>query len=336
MNKLLSHLKQRIFDPIYDDVVWGWYETRYFFMRGFEMANSKGHSLTKKKLKEILDEANKKIQDALATEPEAKQPAVVDPVIKEDKTYKVVATKPKSILTPPTTKIDHDKMCDDGCPNDAPETDKDKEAKKYTPPPREPWARTWYKSNPHYCQSSHMTKEERFPQIFDNAKKLQPNAKRLLSFGCSTGEECQALSKRFPAAEIIGYDIDSYTVQSARKKNKNEQIFFHDELGGTGTYDLVTALMVFFCMEEPIPKDRFVSCLKKIDRHLNVGGVLMIYTSDYDPKEILGDNYEDLNIWMREHNVNKKQYYNGYYRKKGGSIVYEKLELDPTNIASND
>jgi cyclopropane fatty-acyl-phospholipid synthase-like methyltransferase len=181
-----------------------------------------------------------------------------------------------------------------------------------------------------------MTKEERFPMIFDNAKKLKPDAKRLLSFGCSTGEECQALSKRFPGAEIIGYDIDSYTVQSARKKNKNEQIYFHDELGGTGTYDLVTALMVFFCMEEPIPKDRFVACLKKIDRHLNIGGVLMIYTSDYDPKEILGDNYEDLNVWMREHNVNKKQYYNGYYRKKGGTIVYEKLDLDPTNIASND
>lgn len=336
MNKLLGKLKQRFFDPFYDDVVWGWYETRYFFMRGFEMANSKGHCLTKKKLKEILDETNKKIQDALATEPES----VEEPIIKEDRTYKVVTPRlptkiPKSILTP-ATKIDHDKMCDDGCPNDGPPEDKDKDAKKYTPPPREPWARTWYKSNPHYCQSSHMTKEERFPMIFDNAKKLKPDAKRLLSFGCSTGEECQALSKRFPDAEIIGYDIDSYTVQNARKKNKNEQIFFHDELGGTGTYDLVTALMVFFCMEEPIPKDRFVACLKKIDRHLNIGGVLMIYTSDYDPKEILGDNYEDLNVWMREHNVNKKQYYNGYYRKKGGAIVYEKLELDPTNIASND
>lgn len=304
------------------------------------MANSKGHSLTKKRLKEILDETNKKIQDALASDPNAD----TEPILKEVSPKKLTKPKlPMSILTPPT-ELDHDKMCDDGCPNDARPSidspsstiDKDKEAKKYTPPPREPWARNWYKSNPHYCQSSHMTKEERFPMIFDNAKKLKPDAKRLLSFGCSTGEECQALAKRFPAAEIIGYDIDSYTVQSARRKNKNEQIFFHDELGGTGTYDLVTALMVFFCMEEPIPKDRFVTCLKKIDRHLNIGGVLMIYTSDYDPKEILGDNYEDLNVWMREHNVNKKQYYNGYYRKKGGTIIYEKLELDPTNIASND
>lgn len=347
MNNLLGQLKQRILDPIYDDVVWSWHEGRYFFMRGFEMANNKGHSLTKKKLKEILDEANKKIQEALAEQPEAKavgEEAVLKNKSKVDleEAYKPKTLSRRSTLIPPAapvlsaTKIDHDKMCDDGCPHDAPETDKDKDAKKYTPPPREPWARTWYKSNPHYCQSSHMTKEERFPMIFDNAKKLKPDAKRLLSFGCSTGEECQALAKRFPAAEIIGYDIDSYTVQTARKKNKNEQIFFHDELGGTGTYDLVTALMVFFCMEEPIPKDRFVTCLKKIDRHLNIGGVLMIYTSDYDPKEILGDNYEDLNVWMREHNVNKKQYYNGYYRKKGGSIIYEKLELDPTNIASND
>ncbi len=43
--------------------------------------------------------------------------------------------------------------------------------------------------------------------------------------------------------------------------------------------------MVFFCMEEAIPKERFIACLKKIDNHLNDGGILMIYTSDYDPKE---------------------------------------------------
>jgi hypothetical protein len=309
-------------------------------MRGFEMANTKGHSLTKKRLKEILDEANKKIQAALEDKPVAEAKAATDEelIIKEMPLPKKTPKTP-ILKTPNASKSEHDRMCDDGCPHDGPEKDdKDKEAGKYkyVPPPRTPYARSWYAQNPWNCQPSHMTKEERFPQIFDNAKKLQPTTKRLLSFGCSTGEECQALAKRFPNAEIIGYDIDSYTVQSARKKNKNEKIFFHDELGGTGMYDLVTALMVFFCMEEPIPKDRFVSCLKKIDSHLNPGGVLMIYTSDYDPKEILGDGYEDLNIWTREHNVNKKTYFNGYYRKKGSDIVYEKLELDPSKIASND
>jgi len=227
-----------------------------------------------------------------------------------------------------------DAMANEGCPNEAPEKPPEKKAVKEPAP----WARNWYRSNPDYLQASHMTKEERFPLIFDSAKKLQPNAKRILSFGCSTGEECQALAKRFDSTvEIVGLDIDHYSVQTARKKNKLPNLYFTDELGCTGKYDLVTALMVFFCMEEPIPKDRFVNCLKKIDRHLNDGGVLMIYTSDYDPKEVLGDNYEDLNCWVREHNKNKKQYWNGYYRKKGGTITYEyKLEEDPAKMPSND
>lgn len=189
------------------------------------------------------------------------------------------------------------------------------------------WAKNWYSNNPNYLQSSHQTKEERFPLIFDSAKSLKPDAKRILSFGCSTGEECQALGKRFPESEIIGLDIDHYTIQTARKKNKSSKIFFHDELGGTGKYDLVLALMVFFCMEEPIPKDRFISSLLKIDQHLNNDGVLIIYTSDYDPKEILGDSYTNLKVWMREHNKNNKLYFNGYYQKVK-ELVYELPKIE--------
>lgn len=177
----------------------------------------------------------------------------------------------------------------------------------------------YYNQNKNGLQPNHMTREERFPKIFDRAKELQPNAKRILSFGCSTGQEAQALAKRFPAStEIIGVDIDRHSIETARANNKAENVFFHDQLGGTGKYDLVLALMVFFCMEKPIPKDRFVSMLKQIDKHVNPNGVVMIYTADYNPKEVLGDRYRDINVWMREHNRNKKEYFNGYYRKQGG------------------
>ena len=87
-------------------------------------------------------------------------------------------------------------------------------------------------------------------------------------------------------------------------------------MGATGKYDIILALMVFFCIEEPIPKDRFSDNLKKIDKHLDHGGVLMIYTSDHDPIEVLGDAYDSVHVWMREHNKNQKKYYNGYYKKK--------------------
>lgn len=217
--------------------------------------------------------------------------------------------------------------------------DKAPEIKKpKAPAPKYNWTKSWYESNPDYLQASHMTSGERFPLIFDNAKKLYPDAKRVLSFGCSTGEEVEALAKRFPDAEIVGVDLDYSSISRARKSNKLPNVFFHTDLGATGKYDLVTALMVFFCMEEPIPKDRFINNLLKLDKYINPNGVLMIYTSDYNPKEVLGEAYEDLNVWKRVHNKNNKEYYNGYYRKKGdGVLVFDnKLEIDPSTMPTND
>jgi SAM-dependent methyltransferase len=179
-----------------------------------------------------------------------------------------------------------------------------------------PYYNTW-QTGSDTLQLAHMTREERFPLIFDSAKKFRPDAKRVLSFGCSTGEECQALAKRFPNAEIVGVDIDHYSILTARKRNKNPNIFFQDDLGATGSYDVVLALMVFFMMEKPIEYDKFAKILRQVHRHVNPGGVLMVYTSDHDPASIPEiAQYTPLNVWKRIHNKNNKEYYNGYYRKR--------------------
>ena len=166
-------------------------------------------------------------------------------------------------------------------------------------------------------QLSHMTSEERFPLIFDNVKRLCPNAKRILSFGCSTGQECKALRKRFPNSEIVGVDIDNASIQTARKENNHHNTFFQNSLEATGTYDLCLALMVFFGLEKPIDYNPFKKALGTIHRHLNPGGVLVIYTSDYNPISVPEiAQYKQLHIWKRIHNKNKKEYYNGYYAKR--------------------
>lgn len=178
------------------------------------------------------------------------------------------------------------------------------------------WSYGSYRGNDGYLQPDHQTREERFPKIFDSVKILKPKAKRVLSFGCSTGEECQALATRFPNAEIVGVDIDHYTIQSARRRNKNSRIVFHDQLGATGKYDLITCLQVLFCMQSKIPKDRWTSTLVDIDKHLNPGGLLAIYTSEYNPLEVLGNKYFVKKEWTRIHNKNQKEYFCGYYQKK--------------------
>ena len=44
----------------------------------------------------------------------------------------------------------------------------------------------------------------RYPEIFAAAAAAAPDARRILSFGCATGEECVTLADYFPAAEIVG------------------------------------------------------------------------------------------------------------------------------------
>lgn len=171
--------------------------------------------------------------------------------------------------------------------------------------------------NKGYCQLSHQTKKERFPKIFDKLAKFKPKAKRILSFGCSTGEECFAIAKRFSNAEIIGLDIDYNSVRTARSKNEFEdRVFFHTEIGGTGTYDIITVLMTLFGVQEPVPKENWDKAVVKIDKHLNFGGLLVIYTSDYNFAETdIYKRYQTIKAWKRTHNKNNKLYYCGYYRK---------------------
>lgn len=169
-----------------------------------------------------------------------------------------------------------------------------------------------------FLQPDHMTKMDRFPIIFESAKKLIPNPKRILSFGCSTGEEAQSLRKYFPDAEIVGVDIDYTSVQKARKSNTDSNIHFHTDLGATGSYDLVFCLMVFFCMDTPIPYESFSTVLTNLDKRVNKDGFLMIYTADHNPSWVksIRENYEPTNVWIRNHNKVDKDYYNGYFKKK--------------------
>ena len=176
-----------------------------------------------------------------------------------------------------------------------------------------------YITDPKYLQISHMTKPQRFPIIFDTVKKLKPDAKRILSFGCSTGQEAFELARLFPESEIVGVDIDYQSVVTARRNNPEpDRIHFHTDLGATGKYDLVLGLMVFFSMEPPVPFKSFEYVLKDLDKHINEKALLTIYTSDHDPEwlQFFYESYEPYRVWKRVHNRNNKEYYNGYWFKK--------------------
>lgn len=187
------------------------------------------------------------------------------------------------------------------------------------------WTSTRFKDG--YMQPSGMTSVERYPKMYDSAAALRPAAKRVLSFGCSTGEEVQALAKRFPdAAQLIGVDIDYNRICTARRNNKQANIYFHDNVGGLGQFDVVTAFNVFFCLEKPIPKEQWEKTLEEVAGYVSQGGLIMVFKSDYDPMDKLAAlGFKAENTWMHTHNRNNKDYYCGYYGKKGHKKAWWKF-----------
>jgi 2-polyprenyl-3-methyl-5-hydroxy-6-metoxy-1,4-benzoquinol methylase len=169
-------------------------------------------------------------------------------------------------------------------------------------------------------QNSGMTRGSRFPKIMASAKELMPNAKRIMSFGCSTGNEVQDLLATFPDAElIVGVDIDHNSIQHARRNNKSDKVFYTDEINLLGAFDVITMLQVAFCLEFEIPKERWLKVMKKVEPHVAPGGIICVYTSDHPLEEVFAaDKYEPLNVWVRKHNrkPDGKDYYNGYFRRR--------------------
>ncbi|MGH6804879.1 MAG: class I SAM-dependent methyltransferase [Methyloceanibacter sp.] len=80
--------------------------------------------------------------------------------------------------------------------------------------------------NPRATGASNNTRLDRYPGLFQAAATALPRARQVLSFGCSTGEECATLSGYFPNAHIVGADINVANLAIARRRFNSPQIEF--------------------------------------------------------------------------------------------------------------
>jgi SAM-dependent methyltransferase len=73
---------------------------------------------------------------------------------------------------------------------------------------------------PGVFQISGNTAEDRFPAVFGFVRHELADrpSLRLLSFGCSTGEEVFSLRRYFPLAAIDGIDINPYRIRTCRRR----------------------------------------------------------------------------------------------------------------------
>jgi hypothetical protein len=110
------------------------------------------------------------------------------------------------------------------------------------------------------------TKEDRYPEAFSAARLFSLSGLgktndrlRILSFGCSTGEELSTLRRYFPRASLFGCDIKADVVAKAHERlNGDATVFVSSEelLRAHGPFDIIFAMSVF-CVHGGGRKDIF-------------------------------------------------------------------------------
>jgi SAM-dependent methyltransferase len=154
------------------------------------------------------------------------------------------------------------------------------------------WTRIVHRNEVH--QTTPYTCADRYPELFDLAASLAPNGARILSFGCSTGEELAALRRRFPDAEIVGAEINPRSRRIAAKRLASDpRIAVVHPASVEGTFDVVFALAVL--QREPhkiaemgvedlspyYPHRRFDSAVRDLSRRLRPNGLLCVANAHY-------------------------------------------------------
>ena len=150
--------------------------------------------------------------------------------------------------------------------------------------------------NEHH-QHSNFTQANRYPDLFEMAKShfADKNSPKILSFGCSTGEEVASLADYVPHAQFIGVDINDWCVKQATKNYASSSRKFYHVL--SGDFKFMTNFDAIFCLavfQNPENRDdrtrtesaykfeQFESQLTALNRKLKSGGLLFIDHCDFN------------------------------------------------------
>jgi 2-polyprenyl-3-methyl-5-hydroxy-6-metoxy-1,4-benzoquinol methylase len=149
-------------------------------------------------------------------------------------------------------------------------------------------------------QPFNTTRPDRYPRIFRFVQEqLGAGSKiRILSYGCSTGEEVFSLRRYFPYASIKGIDINPGNIAVCRRRLKqtsDRAITF--EVGDSTRAESATVYDAIFCMavlrhgslgdpgvrrcDHLIRFEDFAKAVGDFERCLKPGGLLVIRNSNF-------------------------------------------------------
>lgn len=154
------------------------------------------------------------------------------------------------------------------------------------------WTRLRHRERLH--QTSGYTEAERYPELFDRCAALRPDAGRILSFGCSTGEELEAIRRRWRHARIVGAEINPRSRRiAARRLAHDPAICVVTPEAIDGAFDVVFALAVLQVQPHRVadqgiadlspiyPFARFDKQVERLVAMLAPGGLLCVMHAHY-------------------------------------------------------
>ncbi|MEM7413171.1 MAG: class I SAM-dependent methyltransferase [Myxococcota bacterium] len=148
-------------------------------------------------------------------------------------------------------------------------------------------------------QRSHVTGWHRYPVLFREVRRVAEQERlerpHILSFGCSSGEECASLSEQFPGARVVGTDISPrMRARAQRIADENPAVVIvpsrDDLVAAFGPYDIVFALSVLCRHQETrhvdncarvYPFERFETAAARLANWVAPGGLLVLYNTTF-------------------------------------------------------
>jgi cyclopropane fatty-acyl-phospholipid synthase-like methyltransferase len=148
-------------------------------------------------------------------------------------------------------------------------------------------------------QTTPMTALDRYPETFTAVRDLlicvpEP---RILSFGCSTGEEVLTLRRYLPGATIVGAEINKSCLEACRRLEVDGATHFVEstaqDIQQHGPYDAIFAMSVLQRLPHLVERKRihnlsrlypfaqFERQVVAFDQWLNKRGILVIQNTQY-------------------------------------------------------
>ena len=149
-------------------------------------------------------------------------------------------------------------------------------------------------------QTTPFTAMDRYPIIFSACSNyfLKKENIKILSYGCSTGEEVLTLRRYFPNATIVGAEINKHSLEVCKSHNVDDKIIFIKStprnIKKHGPFDLVFCMAVLqrtpdtitqegiTSLKDIYPFEKFENQIIELDGYVNKGGLLVTHFTQYD------------------------------------------------------